>query len=167
MFAIRSEKADRSMHRIWHENTLLKETEDYIIGANENTPVTDAENKIVQTDGLSLFYFSKIDYFNIIIVFAGEHRYYYCNLASPARWEEGVLVYTDYDLDLVVKEDFTYEVLDEAEFADNKAYYKYDDQVVEKVGAALHRLKRMIADRQAPFNDQFVQYWYDTYRHNR
>src|SRR5699024_11872483 len=75
------------MHRIWHENVILEEGNDYVIGVNDHTPVTDSKNKIKETVGVSLFYFSKSDWFNVIVVFENESYYYYCNIASPARWQ--------------------------------------------------------------------------------
>lgn len=164
MFEIHSVKADGRMHRIWHENVILEEGNDYVIGVNDHTPVTDSKHKIKETVGVSLFYFSKSDWFNVIVVFENESYYYYCNIASPARWQEGQLLYTDYDIDLIVKDDLSYEIVDQDEFEVNQKRYAYNLEVIEAVEGAVRQVKGKIARAEAPFNDQFVRYWYDTYR---
>src|SRR5436190_19430476 len=70
----------------------------------------------------------------------GETRLYYCNINMPPLFEKAVVTYIDLDIDLLVRPDFSYEVLDLEEFEANKARYGYSDEVRTKARAAVNEL---------------------------
>jgi protein associated with RNAse G/E len=77
----------------------------------------------------------------------------YCDITSPAHWESVDEVHLiDLDLD-VVRRRFTgrVELLDEDEFAENRASFGYPDELVTQAFAAAHWLRAALADDTEPF----------------
>ena len=81
----------------------------------------------------------------------GATRLWYCNINKPPCLEQATLSYVDMDIDVLVKPDLQYEVLDEDEFAINGARYGYSNQEKEQVHAALNQLLNDIRAAQFPF----------------
>ena len=81
----------------------------------------------------------------------GETRLYYCNINMPPSFEKAVVTYIDLDIDLLVRPDFSYQVLDLEEFEANKARYGYSDEVRTKARAAVNELTFLIDRRKFPF----------------
>src|SRR5699024_2031388 len=144
----------QSIHRIWHENIIFRKNEEAIIGKNDQTIVTEANGKQWQTSSVGIFYFPINKWYNIVIVFENKDDYfYYCNIASPIREEAGVLSYIDYDIDIIVESDYTYEIVDEAEYKTHQKKYGYSHMIDVNVRASIREIKKRIQKRQAPFNE--------------
>lgn len=82
----------------------------------------------------------------------GSTRLWYCNINTPFRLGDAELTYVDMDIDIVVRPDFSYQVLDEDEFAINTERYGYSEQEIRHVHEALHELTSTIEGRQFPFS---------------
>lgn len=82
---------------------------------------------------------------------AGVLRNYYCNINQPAQFAGRDLSFVDLDIDVLVAPDFTYQVLDEDEFARHAAQYNYPAQLRIEVSRALADLLALIARRDFPF----------------
>lgn len=157
-----SKKHDHSIHRRWLKNTIAVDDTDVIIGYNEYTPVIEKDHQAWVTDTRAIFYFHKIHWFNVIVMLTDPY-YYYCNISSPVKCKERTLKYIDYDIDIIVQHDFTYEIVDEAEFLENKRRYQYPNDVVNEVYTSVKMVRRMIEERQDPFNESFVAHWSRTF----
>lgn len=81
----------------------------------------------------------------------GKTRLYYCNINTPPRFEDGALNYIDLDIDILVRPDFSYTILDLEEFDLNAKRYGYSKEEKEQTQAAVDELISMIANRQFPF----------------
>lgn len=81
----------------------------------------------------------------------GATKLFYCNLNTPLTIEGHVLSYIDLDIDILVRPDFSYQVLDLEEFAANAERYAYPEYLKAKVNEALATLVSMIKTRQFPF----------------
>ena len=55
----------------------------------------------------------------------GTFRNFYCNINTPPTFENGVLEYTDLDIDVIVWKDFSLIILDQDEFSENSFVYNY------------------------------------------
>ncbi|MFV2021448.1 DUF402 domain-containing protein [Micromonospora sp. LOL_023] len=77
----------------------------------------------------------------------------YCDIASPARWEDESTVHIiDLDLDVVRRrETGLVELLDEDEFAEHRVRYGYPQDVVESSWAAARWLLDALGDGTEPF----------------
>jgi len=79
-------------------------------------------------------------------------RFFYCNVTTPPKLEEGLLTYIDLDIDVLAQPDLSYEVLDLDEFESNITHYGYSDEVKLRSQAAVAELKAMIEAREFPFD---------------
>ncbi len=84
---------------------------------------------------------------------AGPLRNYYCNISQPAQFAGRNLSFVDLDIDVLVMPDFTYQVLDEDEFARHTAQFAYPAQLRAEVARALAALLALIAQREFPFHE--------------
>jgi uncharacterized protein len=84
----------------------------------------------------------------------GRTKLFYCNINTPPAVEEGVLRYVDLDIDVLVRPDLSYEVLDLEEFEDNARRYGYSEASKKGAQTAVNELKEMIEGRQFPFDSE-------------
>jgi protein associated with RNAse G/E len=82
----------------------------------------------------------------------GKFQNFYCNVCVPPSFDGRVLSYVDLDIDVLVKPDFTYQVLDREDFADNALRYGYPVDVQENAHGALAELIGLIESRSFPFD---------------
>ena len=82
----------------------------------------------------------------------GHLRNYYCNINMPPVFENGVLDYVDLDLDVLVRPDFSYKILDREDFEKNAKSFDYSDEIRINVNAAMSDVIRLIEKRQFPFS---------------
>ena len=78
---------------------------------------------------------------------------FYCNVGLPPSFDGRVLSYVDLDIDVLVKPDFSYQVLDLEDFEENARRYDYPLEVRDKARAALSELIRLIETRSFPFDE--------------
>ncbi len=78
---------------------------------------------------------------------------FYCNVSMPPSFDGQVLSYVDLDIDVLVKPDFSYQVLDLEDFEDNARALNYPLEVREKAHAALGEIIRLIETRSFPFHE--------------
>jgi protein associated with RNAse G/E len=83
---------------------------------------------------------------------SGALRCFYCNLNTPARLEGETLWFVDLDVDVLVRPDFSYAVLDEDEFETNAVRYDYPPEYRARVRESVEEIVSLIEGRQFPFN---------------
>jgi protein associated with RNAse G/E len=163
---IQSYKHDETLHRIWEKATVLYVDEDEIIVANKRTKVIEANGRFWHTREPSVSWFYKKHWFNIIGIIKKDSIHFYCNIASPFLIDDEGLKYIDYDLDIKVIEKFSYNVLDRNEYNKHKEKMDYPDNLKKILERELAKLKKMIENREEPFNAKLVREWYQIYEEN-
>lgn len=83
---------------------------------------------------------------------SGHLRNFYCNINTPARLEEGFLTFIDLDIDVLVKPDFSYQVLDVEEFEAHARQFGYPIQYRARTMETLRELISLIEKRAFPFS---------------
>ena len=83
----------------------------------------------------------------------GTLKSFYCNVNMPPCFDGQVLTYVDLDIDVLVKPDFSYQVLDLEDFEENARVYDYPLDVRQNAHAALAELIRLIETRSFPFDE--------------
>ena len=83
----------------------------------------------------------------------GNLRNFYCNVNQPPSFDGRVLSYIDLDIDVLVAPDFTYQILDVEDFAENAKHYSYPEDVLASTRRALTELTALIESRTFPFNE--------------
>lgn len=156
---IESLKDDKKRHRLWKENTLLYQDDFKIVGYNAYTSVEQWDGRSFTTQTPALFYFEKNCWFNVVYIIDETNPYYYCNLSSPFQFDNHKIYYIDYDIDVIVQADFSYEILDQEEFDRHAMKYHYSTEVKEAIQAGKKELIQRINSRNQPFNPAFIKYW--------
>ncbi|CEI83173.1 UPF0374 protein YgaC [Oceanobacillus oncorhynchi subsp. incaldanensis] len=162
---IQSYKHNGQLHRIWKNSVVLKGTESIIIGANDRTKVIESDGHSWMTREPAICYFDAKHWFNIIGMLRDDGIHYYCNLSSPFVYDEGAesLKYIDYDLDVKVFPDMTFNLLDEDEYEENKVLMKYPEEIHHILYQQLEVLIHWIRQGKGPFSPGFVDDWYEMY----
>jgi len=141
---IQSYKHDESLHRIWEKATVIEETEDYIVVVNRRTKVIESNGRFWHTREPSVTWFYKNHWYNIIGIIKPDGIHFYCNIASPYVIDDEALKYIDYDLDIKVVDDFSYNILDRNEYNRHKVLMKYSPKLRKILEAELDALRLMI-----------------------
>ena len=160
---IQSYKHDESLHRIWEKATVIEETEDHIVVVNKRTKVIEANGRFWHTREPSVTWFYKDRWYNIIGIIKTDGIHFYCNIASPYLIDDEALKYIDYDLDIKVIDDFSYNILDRNEYNKHKAKMEYSTKLKKILEIELNSLKRMIDNREDPFNHELIKKYYNIY----
>lgn len=158
-FSLESFKHDKSFHRSWQSNQLLYLDDYVLIGTNNQTEVREAYDKAWRTKERAIFYLDRRYLFNVIILFTASGYYYYCNMASPFSLDEKTVWYIDYDIDIIVQADYSYEIVDEDEFVQNKEKYQYPQLLIEQLKASQTVLEAWIEHGHGPFSQDFIPRW--------
>ena len=82
----------------------------------------------------------------------GSLRNYYCNINVPPTLDGKTLSYVNLDMDILVRPDFSYNLLDLEEFESNAMRYSYPAEVQANAQDAVNELLKMIRTRAFPFN---------------
>lgn len=163
---IHSYKHDESLHRIWEKVTILESNDDCIIVANKRTKVIESNGRFWHTREPSVTWFFKHHWFNVIGIIKKDGIHFYCNIASPYLVDEEALKYIDYDLDIKVIDDFSYNVLDRNEYNKHKERMDYPTDLKRILEKELTVLKGMIEKREEPFSKELVKKYYTIYEEN-
>ncbi|SET70854.1 hypothetical protein SAMN05216389_12212 [Oceanobacillus limi] len=164
---IHSYKHNGSLHRVWENSIVLKGTETVVIGANDKTEVRESDGRTWTTREPAICYFHSKHWFNIIGMLRNDGIYYYCNISSPFVYDEEALKYIDYDLDLKVYPDMTFDILDEDEYELHKKQMNYPVVLDRILYNNIEYLQRWVMQRKGPFSPGFIDQWYErflTYR---
>ena len=161
---LHSYKHDQSLHRVWKNETLLEENDEYIIVANRKTRVIESNGRFWYTREPSVAIFFKNHWYNVIGIIKKTGICYYCNLSSPILRDEEALKYIDYDLDIKVDTDFTYNLLDRNEYSRNQESMNYPENVKKILLLELEDLKQRINDRKFPFEDEIIRKYYNKFK---
>lgn len=160
---IKSYKHNGKIHRIWENNIVLKGTENIIIAANDKAPVCESDGRVWRTREPAISYFHAENWFNIIGMLRNDGIHYYCNISSPFIFEDNAVKYIDYDLDVKVYPDMTYDLLDEDEFAEHKLQMKYPKVLDNILYGQVDYLLSWLIQRKGPFAPGFIDEWYERY----
>ncbi len=157
-------KHNGKIHRIWEEATVLEETNNYLICANDKVTVIEADGRSHKTKEPAIIFFYKDKWFNIIAQFKEFGLFYYCNIASPYIIDENTIKYIDYDLDLRVFPDGGYRVLDKNEYKYHKKIMNYSDDLDLIINKELEKLIEMKNNNEGPFDTKMVNEYLEKYK---
>src|SRR5690606_351185 len=148
---IQSYKHNGQLHRVWEQSLVLKGTDTVVIGANDKTQVTESDGRTWITREPAICYFHSKYWFNIIGMLRNDGIYYYCNISSPFVYDSEALKYIDYDLDVKVYPDMTYEILDIDEYNEHKKVMNYPDVLDKILHNHIDYLIKWIRQGKGPF----------------
>ncbi|NBJ71425.1 MULTISPECIES: DUF402 domain-containing protein [Clostridia] len=160
---IQSYKHSGQLHRMWKSSLVLKGTETVVIGANDRTEVREHDGRTWVTREPAICYFHAEHWFNVIGMLRTDGIHYYCNMSSPFIYEDCAIKYIDYDLDVKVNPDMTYDLLDEDEYDQHRRKMQYPSKLDYILHHQLNILLGWIRQKHGPFSPGFVDEWYERY----
>lgn len=153
---INARKFDGRIHRTWKAE-LVNEDFPLLIFVGEFTEEINHSNLgVIGCGTVSYEYYWLDRWFNVFRFHNknGDLRNFYCNINMPPTFENSVLDYIDLDIDVLVWEDFSFEILDLEEFEENAEKYNYPEELKMKAQKSLEELTEMINKRAFPFDFQ-------------
>lgn len=167
---IKSFKHNGHLHRQWLTNwkipteALHRSHEGMHVFINCHTPIMEADGKVWVSRVPAVSFFIPGEWYNVVALLEQNGVRYYCNIASPVYCYEEVVTYIDYDLDVVLYANGHIDIVDREEYESHIHSYHYSNAVQTKVAAGLEQLLQRIQNRQAPFQDELVISYYETWR---
>jgi uncharacterized protein len=151
---VRSCKHDGRVQRTWPARVALREGPLIVLDALFAEEVRHSLVGTIEAGTLSTEYFWTDRWYSVFRFQAPDGRLlkFYCNLNTPPTLEPGLLTFVDLDVDVLVEPDYSYQVLDEDEFASHSELYRYPAAYHFKVREALEELRHLIEQRQFPFD---------------
>lgn len=152
MITVNSRKYDGTIRRTWQCQIL--ETHDSLLRL-----VGEFDGEIQHPDlgqikkGTVSYEYYWLDRWYNIFQFrepTGELRNYYCNINMLPTFEKDTLDYVDLDIDVLVRPDLSYVVLDRDEFERSAKVFGYPAWLRARVEKALVDLIELIEARQVP-----------------
>ena len=163
-YAMHSYKHDGTLYRAWDEAVLLDIFDDYLVFGNNKTTVTEVDGRTWQTKEVSIMYFYKTKWFNIIGKDKQDSVFYKCNLASPYIIEDDTVKYIDYDLDLKIFTNGSYKVVDKGEYNYHRKKMEYPEEIDIILKKELKELIALAKKKEGPFNKENFKKYYQKYK---
>lgn len=152
---VRADKYDGAEHRRWparvveHSNSLL------VLDAVFAEEIQHDLLGTIASGTISVEYYWLDRWYNVFRFSdrEGKLQNFYCNVTLPPSFDGRVLSYVDLDIDVLVRPDFSFRVLDLEDFEENASRYGYPAEVQEKAHVALADLIQLIETRSFPFSE--------------
>jgi uncharacterized protein len=143
---VNSRKYDGIIRRSW-EAGIVSQTAELIVAVGRfefAVDHSDLGHLAAGTVSFEHFWFDR--WYNIFRFHEpdGTLKAWYCNVAMPPTFAEGVLDFIDLDIDVVVWPDMRHEVLDLDDFAENLQKYSYPPGVIKNAEAAVTDIIELI-----------------------
>jgi len=150
---VRTYKYDGAAHRSWPAQVQYQDGPLLVLDAEFEQAVEHDLLGRIACGTISTEYYWLDRWYNVFRFAepAGPLKSFYCNVNVPPVFDGTVLSYIDLDLDVLVKPDLSYQVLDLDEFETNAARYGYPAELRRNAQAALAELIGLIDSRAFPF----------------
>src|SRR5580765_1994739 len=150
---INARKYDQNIRRSWQGGLISSNENLLVVVGRFESEVEHSGLGTIKQNTVSVEYFWLDRWYNIFKFHEadGSLRNYYCNIAMPATFADGILDYVDLDIDLVVWPNRKYEVLDRDDFERNTAKYGYPEDITDRAEASVNELIVMIERNEFPF----------------
>jgi protein associated with RNAse G/E len=149
---VNARKYDRGIRRSWNCDLIEQDGPLIALAGVFEDGVTHPGLGHIRQGTISYEYYWLDRWYNIFRFHEpdGALRNFYCNIAMPPTFENGVLDYVDLDIDVVVWPGSNYEILDMAEFEENAIKFSYPETIALNVKSALTELIAAIENNELP-----------------
>lgn len=154
LVTINSRKYDMSIRRTWTCELVERHGQQLVFVGEFEHHVEHAGLGSIRRGTISYEYYWLDRWYNVFRFHEpdGSLRNFYCNVAMPAIYANDVLDYVDLDIDVVVWQDYTLEILDREDFEANSIIYQYPPRIRSKVDRSLMELLTLVGNRGFPFD---------------
>ncbi|MEO6050139.1 MAG: DUF402 domain-containing protein [Pyrinomonadaceae bacterium] len=152
---VNSRKYDQKIRRSWSGGLVSQTGSLLAVVGRFDSDVKHNDLGLIKRGTVSAEFFWLDRWYNVFRFYEpdGTLRNYYCNVAMPATFENGVLDFVDLDIDVAVWPDFRHEILDLVDFEQNALKYDYPEVIKRKATESLEELIQMIIGREFPFSE--------------
>lgn len=154
IFTINSLKFDGLIDKTWKVQ-LTAQNDDLLtfVGVFENE-FNHSHLGVIRRGTVSYEFYWKNRWYNIFRFHEpeGDFRNFYCNINCPPEFKNNVLSYIDLDVDVLVRKDLSFVILDTEEFEINAVKFGYSKELRQKVNENLSRVIQLINDKKFPFD---------------
>ncbi len=161
--SIFSFKHDGHIRRNWDQGFVLESDEDHFVVVTNKTWVWDDDGNHWYTREPALCYFYTHRWYNVIAMLRENGIYYYCNLASPALFDEEGIKYIDYDLDYKIHPDGKMELLDRNEYERHRKEMSYPPEIDGILQKYMKQIRDYNRDQIIPFNREYNEDMFSKY----
>jgi protein associated with RNAse G/E len=157
-FSIRVLRYDGTEHRRWNARLARRDRSLIVLEAEFDVEVQHLHLGHIPLGARTVEYYWQNRWYNVFEFLddAGKPRLWYCNVNLPPVIAESSITYVDLDLDIIVRTDFSYQILDSDEFEQHARIFGYPEDVQESARKALTELISRIENRQFPFTEMKV-----------
>ena len=154
LVTINSRKFDGKIHRSWKAELLERRDSLLIFKGEFADEINHTNLGVIRRGTISNEYYWFDRWYNIFRFHEpdGALRNFYCNISQPPKLLGNVMDYIDFDIDILVWRDFSYETLDLEEFDENKMKFKYPGQIINNIQKSVSEIKFLIRNRHFPFD---------------
>jgi len=152
---VRSLKHGGRPHRTWRARLEAREGSLIVLDAFFDAEVKHPILGTIEAGTLSKEYFWTDRWYSVFRFGSpegGDLLKFYCNVNTPARLEACELTFTDLDIDVLVRPDLSYSILDEDEFERHAEIYSYPPEYRVRAREALDEIVSLVKDRRFPFD---------------
>jgi protein associated with RNAse G/E len=156
LLEVRSLRFDQSVKRVWRARLARLENELIVLEGVFEDEVRHPLLGTIHAGTLSTEFFWTDRWYSVFRFREprGQLRNFYGNLNTPPRLESGILSFVDLDIDVLVRPDFAYTILDEEEFEQHAKQFNYPEEFRFRALQALDELLAVIARREFPFDQE-------------
>ncbi|MBP3890918.1 MAG: DUF402 domain-containing protein [Solobacterium sp.] len=160
---IQSYKHNGSLHRTWCKGFVVDVKDNEYVVITNKAWVIEADGRKWLTREPAVCFFWTDRWYNVIAMIRKAGIYYYCNLATPSVFDGEAIKNIDYDLDVKLYPDRTYQILDEFEFEEHAQSMHYPENIKRIVKDQMQRLLHAMEYEQDPFNKKTIDAYYQKY----
>ena len=159
LVTINSRKFDGKIHRSWQAELIERRDSLLIFMGKFAEEINHTNLGVIRRGTISFEYYWFDRWYNIFQFHEpdGELRNFYCNISQPPKLQRNVLDYVDFDIDILVWKDFSFEILDLEEFDENKKKFKYPAKIINEIQKSVSQIKFLIQKRRFPFDIKDLQ----------
>jgi hypothetical protein len=152
--SVHSYKYDGRLHREWPARFVRSEGSLLVVEGFFTGEVVHPLLGIIKAGTHSTEFFWTDRWYSVFLFRepTGEARNFYCNVNTPALLDDCTLSFVDLDVDVLVRTDFSFQILDEEEFETHAELYNYPPLYRRRVQESIAELVSMIEGRQFPFS---------------
>lgn len=151
---VHSYKHDGQLRRRWPARLVRFEGSLIVLEGIFSEEVIHPILGIIKAGTLSTEFFWTDRWYSIFLFRepSGEMLNFYCNINTPASLADGTLSFVDMDIDVLVRPDFSFQILDEEEFQRHSMLYNYPPVYCLRVRQTIEELIALVEERQFPFS---------------
>ena len=161
---IQSFKHNGVLHRTWCKGFVVESNADRFVVVTNKTWVIEADKRRWLTREPAVCFFWTKRWYNVISMIRKTGVYYYCNIASPTLFDGEAIKNIDYDLDVKLYPDRSYQILDENEYRTHANEMNYPPAVRKIIEGQLDDLLNRMESEEDPFNEACIERYYRRYQ---